>query len=174
MKPEKGAIYTVGHSNHGINDFLALLLQHGITALADVRSRPWSRHVPHFSQEALKAAVTGAGMAYVFLGKELGARPDDPDCYVGGKVSYARLAQRPVFADGIRRLLDGRERFRIALMCAEKDPADCHRAHLVAPALVQAGVAVLHIHADGHLESHENWQQRVAPGEAPGEPDLFS
>lgn len=166
-------IFTLGHSSHSLEDFLALLQRHGITALADVRSKPWSRHVPHFSQDALKAAVTTTGITYVFLGKELGARPDDPDCYVDGKVSYTKLAQRPVFAEGIRRLLEGREKFRIALICAEKDPADCHRAHLVAPALVAAGASVLHIHADGHLETHETWQHRVTAADMPEEPDLF-
>lgn len=170
MNPE---IYSIGHSSHDIGTFISLLQQHGITALADVRSRPWSRHVPHFSRAALKAAVQDAGIAYVFLGNELGARPDDPGCYVDGKVSHARLAQRPAFAEGIRRLLEGREKFRIALMCAEKDPANCHRAHLVSPALSQQGVAVLHIHADGHLESHADFMRRQATDDAQEEPDLF-
>ncbi len=169
-------VFTIGHSNQTLEHFIALLQEHGITALADIRSKPYSRYVPHFSRDALKAGVEAAGIAYVFLGNELGARPDDPGCYIDGKVNYEKLAQRPAFAEGIGRLQEGRQKFRISLMCAEKDPVNCHRAHLVASALSQQGVAVLHIHADGHLESHAELLQRQAPDKDDGshrEPDLF-
>ncbi len=169
-------VFTIGHSNQTLEQFIALLKQHGITALADVRSKPYSKYVPHFSRDALKPAMEAAGIAYVFMGAELGARPDDPDCYIDSKVSYEKLAQRPVFSEGIRRLQEGRRKFRISLMCAEKDPANCHRAHLVASALSGQGVAVLHIHADGHLESHAELLRRQAPDkddDTHREPDLF-
>jgi uncharacterized protein (DUF488 family) len=81
-------LFTIGHSNHSIDAFIALLQQHGITAVADVRSHPYSRFLPHFNQSALKAALLNAGIQYVFLGKELGARSADPSCYVNGKLSY--------------------------------------------------------------------------------------
>lgn len=173
-------VFTIGHSNQTLQQLIVLLELHGITALADIRSKPYSKYVPHFSRDALKAGVEAAGIAYVFLGQELGARPDDASCYVDGKVSYEKLAERPIFAEGIRRLQEGRRKFRISLLCAEKDPANCHRAQLVAPALSQHGVAVLHIHADGHLESHADLLQRQAPDQASDkdddpyrEPDLF-
>lgn len=166
-------VFTIGHSNQTLDAFIALLHSHGITALADVRSQPYSRHVPHFSREPLKAALEEAGISYVFLGKELGARPQDADCYEDGKVSYAKLAQRPAFAEGISRLISGSNRHRIALMCAEKDPAHCHRGLLVSPALLQQGVAVLHIHGDGHLENHASLQARLPQNEKGPTPDLF-
>jgi uncharacterized protein (DUF488 family) len=154
-------LYTIGHSNHDIATFIGLLKQHGITALGDVRSHPYSRYVPQYSCDALKAALAGAGIAYVFLGKELGARSENPACYRQGKVQYDRLAQEPIFAEGIERLIQGMQRYRIALMCAEKDPLDCHRALLVARKLFEAGTPISHIHADGSLESHQAIESRL-------------
>lgn len=157
----KCMLYTIGHSNHEITAFIGLLHQHGITALGDVRSHPYSRYVPQYSQESLKAALTDAGIAYVFLGKELGARSDNPTCYRQGKVQYDRLAQEPCFAEGIKRIMRGMRRYRISLMCSEKDPINCHRALLVARKLFEAGVPVSHIHADGSLETHRGMESRL-------------
>lgn len=154
-------IYTVGHSNHAIEDFIELLKQYDITALADVRSHPYSRYVPHYAKDALKTALTHVGIAYVFLGRELGARSQNPACYEQGKIQYDRLAQEPCFSEGIQRLVQGMAQYRIALMCAEKDPLACHRALLVARHLVKCDIAVNHIHADGHLETHEALEARL-------------
>lgn len=158
MKP---AVYTIGHSNHEITAFIELLKQHGITALGDVRSHPYSRYVPQYSRDSLKAALTEAGLAYVFLGKELGARSNNPACYRQGKVQYDRLAKEPSFSEGIIRVLQGMDRYRIALMCAEKDPLECHRALLVARKLFEAGIPVNHILANGTIESHEAMESRL-------------
>jgi uncharacterized protein (DUF488 family) len=101
-------IYTVGHSNHSIERFLSLLQPHGITAVADVRSTPYSRFNPQFRREKLQASLAEAGMQYVFLGEELGARSQDPDCYdAEGRVSYSRLARTEQFRKGIQRLMTG-------------------------------------------------------------------
>lgn len=154
-------LFTIGHSTHPIEVFVGLLKQHAITALADVRSHPYSRHFPQYSQEALKAALAREQIAYVFLGKELGARSENPACYRQGKVQYELLAQEPQFAVGLERLRTGMERFRIALMCAEKDPLDCHRAVLVARRVYESGTPVEHIHADGHMEKHEEMEARM-------------
>lgn len=154
-------VYTIGHSNHEINAFIALLRQYGITAIGDVRSHPYSRWVPQYSQDVFKTVLTASGIAYVFLGKELGVRSKNPDCYAQGKVQYDRLAQEPSFAEGINRVTQGMERYRIALMCAEKDPLDCHRALLVARKLFEAGVSVSHIHHDGSVEHHEAMESRL-------------
>lgn len=166
-------VFTIGHSNQTLEQFTALLEQHGITALADIRSKPYSKYVPHFSRDALKAGVEAAGISYVFLGQELGARPDDASCYVDGKVSYARLAARPEFDRGLQRLQEGSERYCIALMCAEKDPAHCHRGMLVSPALAERGMTILHIHADASLETHADLQKRLHENEKGPTPDLF-
>ena len=168
------SLYTIGHSNHEIAVFLGLLRQHGVTAVGDVRSQPYSRWVPYYSRDALEPLLAAAGIAYVFLGKELGARSDNPACYREGKVQYDRLAREPIFAEGIGRVLQGIERYRIALLCAEKDPLDCHRALLVARRLFESGVAVNHIHADGALEGHQAMESRLLAACKLPEGDLFT
>lgn len=154
-------LFTVGHSNHPIEAFIGLLHRHGVTAVGDVRSHPYSRYVPQYSREPLRAALTRAGIAYVFLGKELGARSENPACYKQGKVQYDCLAKQPQFAEGIRRVIEGMRRHSIALMCAEKDPLECHRTLLVARHLHDAGLEITHIHADGSLENHETLESRL-------------
>jgi uncharacterized protein (DUF488 family) len=154
-------LFTIGHSNHTIEAFIGLLQQHGITALADVRSHPYSRYLPHFTQSALKAALLNAGIRYVFLGKELGARPNNPDCYVEGKALYERIAATELFSEGIQRLLKGTESYKIALMCAEKDPITCHRAILVCQNIRQFALDINHILNDGNLESHARLEERM-------------
>ena len=154
-------VYTVGHSTHPQYRFIELLKAHGITAISDVRSKPYSRVNPQFNREELKKALRAAGISYVFLGKELGARSDDPSCYENGKVQYDRLANTSMFQSAMERILNGREKHRIALMCAEKEPLDCHRSILVARHLVSAGAPVRHIHADGRLESQAEALQRL-------------
>lgn len=166
-------LFTVGHSTHPIEVFVGLLKQHGITALADVRSHPYSRHFPQYSQEALRAALAREQIAYVFLGKELGARSENPACYRQGKVQYELLAQEPQFGVGLGRLRMGMERFRIALMCAEKDPLDCHRAVLVARRVYEVGIPVEHIHADGHLEKHAEMEARMLDLLKMSDADMF-
>lgn len=155
-------IFTVGHSAHEFADFAALLRRHGVEAIADVRSAPYSRLHPQFSREKLAAALRSINIKYVFLGKELGARSADPDCYDDGRARFDKLAATEEFRAGIRRLADGGRRMKIALMCAEKDPLDCHRTILVAPALINAGLEVRHILADGGLETHAAAMKRLA------------
>lgn len=154
-------LFTIGHSNHDIETFIELLKRNGVTALADVRSHPYSRYLAHFSKDALKVALSDAGIAYTFLGKEFGARSPNPACYKNGKVQYDLLAQQPEFSQGIERVREGMRKFNIAFMCAEKDPAECHRALLVARKFFEAGNEVCHILADGSLETHEHLEARL-------------
>lgn len=154
-------LLTVGHSNHDIDAFLRLLSGNGVSAIGDVRSSPYSRYVPQYSREALKSTLACVGIAYTFLGKEFGARSDNPLCYKNRKVQYDRLAQQPVFAEGFSRVIEGMKRYRIALMCAEKDPLDCHRALLVARSFFDRSTPVSHIRADGSLEPHEAMETRL-------------
>ncbi len=154
-------LYTIGHSNHEIAVFISLLREHGITALGDVRSHPYSRYASQYSRESLKAALSDAYVAYIFLGKELGARSGNPDDYRLGKVQYDRLSQRPSFCEGVKRVIQGMEHYRIALMCAEKDPLDCHRALLVARKFSESGIPVNHIHADSSLETQQKFESRL-------------
>jgi len=161
MTPEDHAIFTIGHSTHPIDAFIALLRQHGVTALADVRSAPYSRFNPQFNKDALVRELKVHGIKYVFLGRELGARTDDRSCYENGRVQYRRLALTELFRDGIERVLTGASKHRIALVCAEKEPLDCHRTLLVARALDEQGVEVRHILADGLLEPHRDTLERL-------------
>ena len=147
-------LFTIGHSNHSLEAFIELLQRHGVTAVGDVRSHPYSRYVPQYSREPLKIALARQGIAYVLLGKELGARSENPSCYKQGKVQYDCLARQPQFAEGIQRVTKGMKQYCVALMCAEKDPLECHRTLLVERKLHEAGLKG-HIHADGSPESQD-------------------
>jgi uncharacterized protein (DUF488 family) len=161
MTESDGVVFTIGHSTHSIATFIGLLRQHGITALADVRSAPYSRFNPQFNKEMLADELKAHGIRYVFLGCELGARSNDPSCYENGRVRYARLARTELFRKGIERVRNGANEYRIALMCAEKDPLECHRTLLVARVLEEQGVPVMHILGDGRLESHDETMTRL-------------
>jgi len=166
-------ILTVGHSTHDLDHFLQLVTDQDVTAIADVRSVPASRFTPQFNRDALKRSLKKVGVKYVFLGKELGARSDDPNCYVNGQVQYGRLAQAPAFAEGIERLRKGMGSERIALMCAEQEPLECHRTVLVARVLSELGVRIVHIHGDGRLESHPDAMRRLMSIFGLDQDDLF-
>src|ERR1700741_1321559 len=105
-------VYSIGHSTHAPDRFLSLLGQHSITAVGDVRSTPFSRFNPQFNRQTLKASLEASGIAYVFLGKELGARSDDERCYENGKVQYDRLASTALFQQGLDRVQEGTGRYR--------------------------------------------------------------
>jgi len=144
---------TVGHSRHAIERFLALLGQHGVEVLVDVRSHPYSRFSPQFSRKALERAVGDAGLGYRFLGDALGGRPPHPECYAeDGALEPDRVEQLAAYQRGIEQLLGELDRARSCVMCAEEDPARCHRRLLVARTLVRRGVAVHHIRGSGAIE----------------------
>lgn len=158
-------LFTIGHSSRSIEEFIDILNQHGIDAIADVRSRPYSSRFPHFSRRSLQESLHAAGIHYVFLGNELGARRDDPEAYVNRRVSYARIAQTDAFQEGIERVIKGIERYRIVLMCAEKDPLTCHRTILVSRHLNEYGLNIVHILDGGQTETHSAAERRLATEE---------
>ena len=164
MAQDRAVVYTIGHSNHPIERFVDLLRGAGITAVADVRSTPHSRRWPQFGRARLERSLAEADIAYVYLGAELGGRPGDPSLLSDGKPDYGRMAATPAFAAGLDRVVDGVRRYRIALMCAEREPLECHRFLLVSPHLLQRGVAVRHILADGTIEPNEITQGRSRSG----------
>lgn len=167
-------IFTVGHSTHPLEHFISLLSLHGITALCDVRSKPYSRMNPQFNRDELKKVLPRYGIKYLFLGRELGARSDDPACYEGGKVQYDRLARTDLFQHGLTRIQEGMRRgFRIALMCAEKEPLECHRTILVSRHLAALRIEIQHILADGKLESHSDALRRLSRIVGLPEEDMF-
>jgi uncharacterized protein (DUF488 family) len=156
-----GIVYTIGHSNGTLERLMGLLQQHEITAVADVRSQPYSRFNPQFNRESLASALKNAGMEYVFLGQELGARSDDPACQRDGRAQYSLMARTSLFERGITRLLAGTDRFRVAMLCAEKEPLVCHRGILISRHLHENGISVRHILEDGSVEDHEAAQLRL-------------
>ena len=166
-------LFTIGHSIHNAEYFLTLLQKHHITAIADVRSNPYSKFAPQFIQENIRRTLHDVHISYVFLGKELGARSPDAACYINGKVQYVRLAQQKIFIEGAKRVMNGMSKYRIALMCAEKDPIECHRALLVARYFFNQGIEVSHILADGSLETHEALEERLLKVHKMAENDLF-
>jgi uncharacterized protein (DUF488 family) len=155
------SVFTIGHSNMELARFVALLKQHSIQAVADVRSSPYSQYNPQFNREPLQHALQEHGISYVFLGEELGARRSERECYLNGRADYDLISRTPAFKRGIERVLQGAAKMRVALLCAEKDPMDCHRCILVSPHLRRRGLAVFHILTDGTLESHEQTEERL-------------
>ncbi|HWI56979.1 MAG TPA: DUF488 domain-containing protein, partial [Bacillota bacterium] len=162
-----------GHSTHSWERFLELLGQHRIEVVVDVRSSPYSAWTPQFNREPLKATLRTAQLRYLFLGKELGARRSERECYVEGIAQYERIAQTPAFKAGLQRVITGAQSFRLALMCAEKDPLECHRTLLVCRHLRQA-VTIQHIHADGALESQAEAEKRLMQEERVPTEDFFT
>ena len=145
-------IYTVGHGNLPIERLIELLKQHQIGVLVDSRSQPYSRYVPHFNREALQNSIEQAGILYLYLGDSLGGRPTEPEYYgPNGKVDYDRLAEAPFYLEGLERLKQGAEKYRLAVLCTEKDYHKCHRYWLITRSLVTAGLRVQHILHSGEL-----------------------
>lgn len=166
-------VLTIGHSTHPTERFIELLRQGGVDMVVDVRSAPHSQMQSQFNRGALTAALKRAGIAYSFLGAELGGRPVDGTCYEHGRVQYRLVAATAVFRAGLERVLVEAQSHRIALMCAEREPLECHRTLLIAPELERAGVNVLHIHADGTTESHSDAMGRLLALFRMPEQDLF-
>ena len=146
--------YTIGHSNQAPEQFEELLRKHGITAVADVRSQPYSRYAVDFNREVLARRLPAAGIAYVFLGDAVGGRPSDRRFYdPEDHVLYGEMAESPDFLAGIVRLEEGARKHRVVIMCSEENPADCHRHRLIARVLVGRGHEVRHIRKKGDPQS---------------------
>jgi uncharacterized protein (DUF488 family) len=163
-------IYTIGHSNHPPGKFLQLLRAHHIEVVADVRSRPYSRFAPHFNRDALHNLLQEEGIRYLYLGKELGGKSRDPERPLAEEVVWEHLRSRPQFQAGLTRLLDEARQARLCMLCAEADPARCHRGQLLAPELEAQGAQVEHILADGALLPHHDLK---LPTAKPGQKRLF-
>ncbi len=154
-------IFSIGHSNQSLETFFALLRQHEIQVLIDVRSSPYSKYVPHFNSNALVASFEQAGIKYMFMGQELGGRPDGNEFYdVSGRVLYKRVAESAHFLRGIQCLKEVGRISRSALMCSEEDPATCHRHLLIGHVLIKQGVELLHIRSDSHLQNEKELVSR--------------
>lgn len=165
-------LFTIGHSTRTLDEFLSLLKQNEINAVADVRSSPFSRHMPHFNRDALQQSLKTHGIQYVFLGDELGARREEQECYVEGVAKYELIEKTAAFAEGLERIRKGTSLFRIAMMCAEKDPLTCHRTILVARAL-RDEYQIRHIVTENKVLSQEELEQELLSRWNMSHPELF-
>jgi len=154
-------LLSIGHSNIAAERFLAVLRDVGVDAIADVRSTPFSRRFPWFSGKTLAATLTQHGMTYLAYGDTLGGRPRDAVLYRDGVADYEAMARQPDFQTGLDRLLADAARSRVCLMCAEREPLDCHRCLLVARSLAERGLTIGHILHDGTVEPHAATEQRL-------------
>lgn len=156
--PDQGVIYTIGHSNIQVQDFLNLL--NGIEVIVDVRSTPFSQYAPQFNVHNIEEALRDAGIEYSFMedeyiGNVLGGKPRDDDCYEHGKVVYSRVMEQTWYQEGISQLVELAGKKIVAVMCSEEDPQKCHRHHLITQSLLKKGLVVSHIRGDGTVEKAE-------------------
>jgi len=155
-------LFTVGHSVLDFQQFAKLLQDSRVELVADVRSLPQSARLPHFSQPALEKLLGAERISYLFLGEELGGRPDDADAYrPDGVVDYAARRKSYAFQSGVERLLKKLEGQSVAMMCAEEDPLECHRFLMICPELVKLGIQPLHIRKGGQIETQEAAENRL-------------
>ncbi len=165
-------LLSVGHSNIPVDRFVALLRDAGVKAVADVRSTPFSRFCPWFSRKTLEARLVREGMAYLPFGEALGGRPRDPRLFYDGVADYEAMARQYDFQAGLDRLQADAKQACVCMMCAEREPLDCHRCLLVARALAERGLTVGHIRHDGTVEPHTATEQRLLAWDAKAA-DLF-
>ena len=171
---ETTEVLTIGHSTLAYERFLSLLRGARVNAIADVRSAPYSRQFPQFNRDELSEELRSDEISYVFLGKELGGRPTERKFYCEGVADYEKMAQSAGFGKGIDRVIEGAKKYRIALMCSERNPLDCHRCLLIGRALVQRGVFVGHIVGDGSIETQEQIEDRLLEVSGRHDDDLFA
>ena len=169
-----GRLFTIGYSGLEMPGFIDLLVRNAITVVCDVRSTPFSKFKPDFSRGPFRRHLNTAGIKYVFLGAELGARPDDRGCYVDGQARYDRIATTEPFHLGMERVRNGVATTTLALVCSERDPVECHRAILVAHRLGPLRDTTEHIHTDGRVESQVALDARLVALHGLTPPPLLS
>ena len=163
-------LFTVGYGARTLDEFLAVLKANRLEYLIDVRTAPFSKFKPDFSKELLQHHVERVGLRYIFMGDTLGGQPRDPACHSDGKVDYDKMRAQPFFQAGMERLKKAFEQQRrVALMCSEGRPEDCHRSKLIGEALTAAGIPVCHIDEDGQVLTQKQVIDRLTRGQM----DLF-
>lgn len=167
-------VFTIGHSLHPAESFADLLRRHDIEVVLDVRSTPGSSRAPQFGQEHLRQYLGRVGITYSYAGRALGGRPSDPSLYESGRVSYRRMAQSAVFGRAIRRIVAAARTHRVAIMCAEADPIECHRFLLIGRVLHERLIDVRHILATAAIETHAEGEMRLLEAVGLAQQSLFS
>ncbi len=160
----RSRVFTVGHSNHTVEYFLGLLRSQAIQVVVDTRSQPYSKYAVQFDYDSLKAALEAAGIRYLYLGRELGGRPEGDEFYdETGHVLYDRVASTRLFQKGLSRLEKGIREYTVALVCAEESPAECHRRLLIGRVLLDRGIRVEHIRGEGRVQTEEEVAAEADP-----------
>ena len=154
-------MYSLGHSNLTFDEFANLLTKVGVSAVADVRSSPVSKQFPWFSRDDLRSNLRHRGISYSFLGEQLGGRPKNQSLFRNGIANYVAMAETEAFRTGIERLLAGAEKYRIAMVCSERDPLHCHRCLLVGRHLLSLGINTRHIHSQRAVETQVEAEDRL-------------
>jgi uncharacterized protein (DUF488 family) len=143
---ENSSLYSIGHGNKSIETFIDELKYFGINYLIDIRSKPYSKYNPQFNQNELKFALLDKKITYTFLGDILGGLPDDRTCYTNGHVDYDKLKEKDFFKQGLQRLLTANDKqIKVAIMCSESKPEECHRTKLIGEELKKLGIDLNHI-----------------------------
>ncbi len=147
-------IYTVGYGERSLDAFIEVLRAYDVGYLIDIRSAPYSRYKPEFSKRTLEDALRRHGIRYVFMGRTLGGRPTDPECYSGEKVDYEKVKRKDFYQEGIERIRNAfKQQQCIVLMCSEGKPEHCHRSKLIGETLTELEIPVRHIDEKGELKS---------------------
>jgi uncharacterized protein (DUF488 family) len=173
MQKFENTIFTIGYSVFEINEFIEILKKFEINVIADVRSKPFSRYKPEYNRNSLVDSLKRENIKYVFLGEECGARISNPECYINGKANYSLIANTDSFKNCINILKEEMKKHIICLMCAEKDPVNCHRTILICRNLKDNLINIKHILSDGTLEDHSQLEIRMMRLNKIQESDLF-
>ncbi len=169
----KQPLYSIGHGNRKVEDFLALLREYAIEYLIDVRSQPYSKFNPKFNQSDLKTFLEYHGVGYVFMGDSIGGRPKDTSCYDNeGKVDYDVVKTKDFFIQGVQRLKTAyNKNINVVIMCSESKPCECHRSKLIGRVLDVEGIVLKHIDEKGRLKDQTSVINESNKGQS--EIDLF-
>lgn len=172
MNATETPIFTIGYGARTLDAFLAVLAAHEIGYLIDIRTAPYSRYKPEFGREALERELRRRGIRYVYLGQQLGGRPDDPDCYVedgdegGRKVDYEKVKQKEFYQQGLGRIKGAfDQQLRVVLMCSEGKPENCHRSKLIGASLEAMGIPITHIDENDELRTQAAVITRLTAGQ---------
>jgi uncharacterized protein (DUF488 family) len=167
---EPPSLYTIGYGARTLDEFVAVLRANRIEYVIDVRTAPFSKFKPEFTKELLQHHIERQRIRYLFMGDTLGGHPQDPCCHTDGKVDYDKVRTQPFFQAGVERLKKAfAQQRRVALMCSEGRPEQCHRSKLIGEALVAQGIPICHIDEDGQVLT----QQQVIDRLTKGQMDLF-
>ncbi len=159
-------IFTIGYGNRELNQIIELLKSNQISYLIDIRSSPYSKYNPDFTQNALEFNLKKYNIRYVYMGDSLGGRPNSPSCYTDGKVDYQKLSEKEFYKHGIKRLQTAwKKNLLVALLCSEAKPEECHRSKLVGQSLIEKKIDVIHIDENGELKTQSKIMDKLTNGQ---------